>query len=99
MKFKLALIIALVLSSFMALPAFAADINTVMATLSDWWAKMPAWLTTITYVVTLASSITMMTPTNVDNKFVDGLLRVLNWLSLNIFKNKNADDVATKPKA
>ncbi len=94
-NFILAVLLALAMS--ISMPVFAADLNTIIATLSNIWAQMPVWLTTITYIVTLASSITMLTPTNVDNKFIDGLLRVLNWLSLNIFKNKNADDV--KPGA
>ena len=97
MKLKLlaGFVLGMVLS--MSITVFAADLNTIIATLSDLWAKMPVWLTTITYVVTLASTITMLTPTTHDDQVVNFILRILNWLSLNIFKNKNADDV--KPAA
>jgi hypothetical protein len=52
-----------------------------------------AILTAVTAIVTGASIITAMTPTKSDDKIVSGALRVLNWLSLNIGRNKNADDV------
>lgn len=42
-------------------------------------------------IVLGANIITMATPTKVDNKILDPILMVINWLSLNIFKNKNAD--------
>ena len=51
----------------------------------------PEWLTAITALVTAANGITMLTPTKADNKIVNTILTVLNILSLNIGKNKNAD--------
>lgn len=54
---------------------------------------LPAWLVAITALVTAANGITVLTPTKTDDKFVNSILRVLNTLSMNIGKNKNADDV------
>ena len=51
----------------------------------------PAWLVAITALVTALSGITALTPTKTDNKVVNVLLTILNVLSLNIGKNKNAD--------
>lgn len=53
----------------------------------------PAWIVAITGLVTAASAITALTPTQADDKFVSTILRVLNVLSLNIGRNRNADDV------
>lgn len=64
----------------------------LIETIQALWDKIPAWLAVATSIVGFASTITMLTPTDVDNKWVDGALRLLNWISLNIFKNKNADD-------
>ena len=47
----------------------------------------------ITGVVTAASVVTALTPTKKDNKVVNAILKALNWLALNVLKNKNADDV------
>ena len=52
----------------------------------------PVWLTASTVLVTAANGITMLTPTKVDNRAVAVILRVLNVLSMNIGRNKNADD-------
>lgn len=53
--------------------------------------SIPDWLAAITALVTAANGITMLTPSKADNTVIDGILRVLNALSLNIGKNKNAD--------
>lgn len=50
-----------------------------------------AWIAAITAVVTAATAITAITPTKTDDKIVSGLLKVLNFLAGNVFKNKNAD--------
>ena len=51
------------------------------------------WLTAILGVVTAATAITALTPTTVDNKIINVLLKVLNLLAGNVLKNKNMDDV------
>lgn len=56
---------------------------------TDWGAIIVA----ATAICTGASIITAMTPTKTDDKIVGTILRVLNWASLNVGKNKNADDV------
>ena len=53
--------------------------------------KMPVWLSAITAVVVAANGITVLTPTKADNKALDVILKVLNFLSMNFGKNKNAD--------
>lgn len=51
----------------------------------------------LTAIVTAASTITAITPTQTDNDVLNKVLRVLNVLSINIGKNQNADD-PTAPK-
>lgn len=55
--------------------------------------EFEAWYHAITAVIASASAITMLTPTTTDDKIYNGVMKVLNFLSLNVFKNKNADDV------
>ena len=44
-------------------------------------------------IVMFANTITMAMPTRwKDNKVMDMLSKVLNFLSMNVLKNKNADD-------
>lgn len=64
-------------------------INTVLSYFED----LPTWLVAITTVVTASTAITALTPTKTDDKIVNGILRVLNFLAGNVGKNKNADDV------
>ncbi len=49
------------------------------------------WITAISVVVTAATGITVLTPTTVDDKFINIILKVLNFLSGNFGANKNAD--------
>ncbi len=63
-----------------------------MEMLTSFFDTFPAWLVAITGIVTAANAITMMTPTQADDKAVAWLLKLLNVLSMNIGKNKNADD-------
>lgn len=53
---------------------------------------LPAWLAAITSVVAASTAVTALTPTKSDDKVVNAVLRVLNVLSGNVGKNKNADD-------
>ena len=64
-----------------------------MEMLVQFFDAFPAWLVAITGVIAAANAVTAMTPTKVDDKVIAWLLRVLNILSINIGKNKNADDV------
>lgn len=53
--------------------------------------EFQTYLAAITGLVTAASVVTALTPTESDNKVVNVILRVLNVLALNVGKNKNAD--------
>ncbi len=64
-----------------------------MEMLTSFFDAFPAWLVAITVVVTAANAVTALTPTQVDNKAIAWLLKLLNVLSINVGKNKNADDV------
>ena len=55
--------------------------------------NLPVWIGMALTLVGAVSAITAATPTKSDDKAVAAVLRVLNILSLNIGKNKNADDV------
>ena len=55
--------------------------------------NLPVWISMALTLVGAVSAITAVTPTKSDDKAVAAVLRVLNILSLNIGKNKNADDV------
>ena len=63
-----------------------------MELLNSFIASFPAWLIGFTALVTAANTITALTPSKSDDKVVNILLTVLNVLSFNFGKNKNADD-------
>ena len=52
----------------------------------------PALIAAVTGIVTACTAITALTPTKSDDKIINFVLKILNLLSGNIGKNKNADD-------
>ena len=54
--------------------------------------NIPDWVTAATSIVTAATAITAVTPTQTDDKIVSVILKVLNFLAGNFNRNKNADD-------
>jgi len=65
-------------------------LNTVMG-YAD---ALPAWLVAITALVTAANAVTVLTPTKHDDVVLGKILGVLNFLSMNFGRNRNADDNA-----
>ena len=65
-------------------------INTVITFVHT--EEFAQWIFGLMAVVTSATAITALTPTNVDNRIVNALLKVLNFIAGNFLKNKNADD-------
>lgn len=64
-------------------------INTVLEFFQS--ADFTSWFFALSGVVTAATAITALTPTKVDNKIVDAILAVLNFIAGNFLKNKNSD--------
>ena len=46
----------------------------------------------IAYLIVTANFITVFSPSVTESKTYNIVMKVLNWLSLNVGKNKNADD-------
>lgn len=59
----------------------------------DWFTTgdMGAWVSVITIVVTAANGITMIFPSTANNAFLNAVLKILNFLAVNVLKNRNAD--------
>lgn len=54
-------------------------------------ALLSTYLTPIAGVVTAATAITAITPSKTDDKYINVILNVLNFLAGNFLKNKNKD--------
>lgn len=75
--------------------AYAQTITGDGGGVAGWFAifeALPAWLVAITSVVTAATAITALTPTQTDDRILNAVLRVLNVLAGNFGKNTNKDD-------
>ena len=59
--------------------------------LTNIYANNGALINAITGIVVAANAVTACTKTTVDNKAINILLKILNFLSMNFGKNKNAD--------
>lgn len=66
-------------------------LETLMTLFESFKDIMPAWLLAITAVISAAKAITVLTPTKTDDRILNAVLAVLNFLALNVFKDKNAD--------
>ena len=66
----------------------------MMQTLIDFVtsSEFSTWIGAITGVVTACTAITAITPTKTDDKVLNAVLSVLNFLAGNVLKNRNADD-------
>tara|TARA_R110000824_G_scaffold59839_1_gene160368 strand:- start:689 stop:889 length:201 start_codon:yes stop_codon:yes gene_type:complete len=63
----------------------------MIETVMGFFAAAPAWLAAISLIVAGLSAVTALTPSTSDDAIVQKILNILNFLSLNIGKNKNAD--------
>ncbi len=57
-----------------------------------WTDSLPEWISALSAIVVAATGITVLTPTKSDDKIINGILKVLNFLAGNFGKNKNADE-------
>lgn len=57
----------------------------------EFFEAFPAWITAILTVVTACTAITALTPSKTDDKLIQIVLDILNFLAGNVGKNKNAD--------
>tara|TARA_R110000824_G_scaffold50752_3_gene141499 strand:- start:4590 stop:4769 length:180 start_codon:yes stop_codon:yes gene_type:complete len=55
------------------------------------WIFSIDWFVAIPQLITLATAITVITPSKADNIVLDKILKFLNGLAGNFGKNKNAD--------
>lgn len=58
----------------------------------EFLSSIATYIAPVTAVITAATAITAVTPTKIDNKIIDILLRVLNIFAGNFLMNKNKDD-------
>ncbi len=63
-----------------------------METFLKFFEGLPVWVTVLTSVFIALNGVTALTPSSADNRFVNAVLKVLNFLSGNVLLNKNADD-------
>ena len=63
-----------------------------MDTILNIFANYPACVNALLSLCVGATAITALTPSNVDNSALNAIIKILNILSGNILKNKNADD-------
>lgn len=61
--------------------------TSVFGWVDDW----PAWITAITALVSGATALTALTPTTTDDKVLNMVLKILNFIAGNVLKNRNAD--------
>lgn len=63
-----------------------------LTTVSELLVAAEPWLTAAAGVIAAASALTALTPTKTDDKYLNIVLKALNWAALNLYKNKNADE-------
>ena len=63
-----------------------------MEMLMGLWLSVPEWIMALCGLVTAATAITALTPSKTDDKIINIVLKVLNFVAGNVLKNKNADD-------
>ena len=56
------------------------------------WLSVPEWIQAACGLVAAATAITALTPSKTDDKIVNTILKILNFVAGNVLKNKNADD-------
>lgn len=72
--------------------ALAQDAEGIMGALDAFFDGFPVWLSALTALVTAATAVTALTSTKKDDKVLNYIMKVLNFLAGNFGKNRNADD-------
>ena len=65
-------------------------VQTLFEVFANLMTSLPAWISAFTVTVTAATAITSLTPNKTDDKVLNAILKVLNFLAGNFGKNKNA---------
>jgi hypothetical protein len=60
------------------------DMDTIAATLGDFFESFPAWLNAVLTVIVAASAVTALTPSTDDDRVLARVRRLLEMLALNI---------------
>ena len=63
------------------------EVVGIMGWLNSW----PMWVNAVCGLVTAATAVSALTPSKVDDRILNTILKVLNVLAGNVMKNKNAD--------
>lgn len=65
-------------------------LDVFLGPLGEWFVDNP-WAGVASSLVVAANAVTMVLPNRVRNsKYATVVMAVLNWLAMNVFKNKNA---------
>jgi len=63
-----------------------------MQMIADYMNQAGPIITALCGICSSATVLTAITPSKADDAFLNAILRVLNFLAGNVWKNKNADD-------
>ena len=65
--------------------------DNIMEMIMTMFGQLPDWVNALTGIVTSATALTVLTPTRSDDKILDWILKILNFISGNFGKNTNKD--------
>ena len=65
--------------------------DNIMEMIMTMFGQLPDWVNALTGIVTSATALTILTPSRSDDKILDWILKILNFISGNFGKNTNKD--------